>query len=162
MHTLPITTYPEQSQPLRHAPQPPLNIDPAQHRDRVVQELRSLGMTWYGLLQAETRYLPHILHPDEHLGGVVYGKHSSGFALLAATDRRILFLDVKPLFIEEDEATYDVVSGISYGQAGIWSTVTLHTKVRDYKIKTYNQRCAKGFIAFIESRCLERRLGDVQ
>jgi hypothetical protein len=102
------------------------------------------------------------MHTDEHLGGVVYGKYTDGFALLAATDRRILFLDVKLMFVHEDEISYDVVSGISFGHVGVLSTVTLHTKVRDYQIRTYNQRCAEGFIAYIESRCLDHRLGGIR
>lgn len=128
---------------------------------RIRYELRSLGMSSFGLRRMEAKKLPSILHEDEHLGGIVYGHGSNGFAFLVATDRRIIYLDVKPLFCEEDEVTYDVVSGLSYGRAGIWSTVTLHTKVKDYQIRSLNHHCAEGFIAYIEARCVEHRLGGV-
>jgi hypothetical protein len=150
MSTQPITSQQSQQQWFK------------QHHERVLQELRGLGMSRYGFMHAEVRYLPRIVHAGEHLGGVVYGHTDQSFAMLVATDRRILFLDVKPMFLTEDEVTFDVISGITFGHVGPASTVTLHTKVRDYKLKTYNRRCAEGFIAFIESRCLEHRLGGIR
>ncbi len=125
------------------------------HYDRVTQELRDLGVSKVALKRMESRYLPNIIHSDEHLGGVVYGHHEDGYAMLVATDRRIIFLDKKPLFVNEDEITYNVVSGISYGHAGFGTTVKLHTRIKDYTIRTYNKKCAESFVEYIESRCLE-------
>jgi hypothetical protein len=105
----------------------------------------------------ESEYLPAIIHPDEEIGGVVYGHHPEGFAMLVATDRRIIFLDKKPMFEVEDEVTYDVVSGVSIGHAGFGSTVVLHTRIKDYPIRTYNLKCAYGFVEYIEARCLEHK-----
>lgn len=125
------------------------------HEERVKQELQKLGVSRYALWRAESRHLPSIIHKDELIGGVVYGKHVDNFAMLVATDRRIIFLDKRPLFVNVDEITYDVVSGISFSHAGIGSTVTLHTRIKDYPIRTFNQRCAKVLIDFIEARSLE-------
>jgi len=107
----------------------------------------------------ELRYLPQIIHPDEELGGIVYGQSKDGFALLVATDRRVIFLNKKLLFVNEDELNYRVVSGVSFSHAGVGSTVTLHTKVKDYAIRTLNQRCAKKFVEYIELRSLEHLNG---
>ncbi len=128
---------------------------PTKHATRVKDELRRLGMSRYGLWKLEARYLPHIIHADEHLRGIVYGHHIEGSALLVATDRRIIYLDRKPLFMNQDEVTYDVVSGVSYSFAGAEATVTLHTRVKDYTLRTYNKKTAEGFIEFIERHCLE-------
>lgn len=130
-------------------------IQPLDHQKRVRRELKQLGVSWFGMSTMESAYLPTIIHPDEHIGGVVYGRHPDGFAMMVATDRRILFIDRKPLFENEDEITYDVVSGVSYGHAGLGSTVTLHTRIKDYPIRSYNRKCAHGFVEYIEERCLE-------
>ena len=119
-----------------------------------------MGVSRYGLWHPEAWRLPYLIRADERLCGIVYGRQESGFGMLVATDRRILFLSVLPMFVTNDEVTYDVVSGVSLAHVGPRSTVTLHTRIRDYSIKTYNRHCAERFIAYIESRCLERRLGD--
>lgn len=128
------------------------------HKNRIRSELRKAGVTPWGLLLSESRYLPQVIHPDEHIGGVVYGRHEAGTVMLIATDRRVIFLDKKPLFINEDDLTYDVVSGVSFGHAGIGSTVALHTRIKDYTIRTLNSRAAERFVQFIELRCLEHTL----
>lgn len=129
---------------------------PQGRKRRVWKELKNLGMSWAALRTMEGRYLPHIIHDGEHIGGVVYGWSNGSFAMLAATDRRVIFLDRKPLFTDEDEISYDIVSGVDYGSTGLDSTLTLHTRVKDYKIYTFNDKSARGFIDYIESRAIER------
>lgn len=133
---------------------------PVSHCQRVLQELKGLGASRAGLSTMESKYLHNIIHIDEHIGGVVYGDHEDGFVMLAATDCRVIFLDVKPMFINEDEINYGVVSGIKYGHVGFLTTITLHTRIKDYKIMTFNKKCALGFVKYIEQhielRSLER------
>lgn len=128
---------------------------PPNHKERIRQTLRRLGVSKWGMVSMEAHYVPHIIHPKEEIGGVVYGFCESSFVMLLATDRRIVYLDKKPLFVKEDEINYYAVTGVSYSSAGFGSTVTLHTRIRDFVILTFNERCAQGFVAYIESRCLE-------
>ena len=160
MYTISAGIDSQQGQLLSQAPPIRTRQDDVRRKESVLQRLRVLGVSRYGLWHRETGYLSRILHPDEYVGGVAYGHSSQNFVLLTATDRRIIFVDIKPLFVEEDEISYDVVSGISYGHVGLASTVTLHTKVKDYKLRTYNPHCAAGFVRYIEERCLERRKGE--
>jgi hypothetical protein len=156
MNTLPSSNYLHRRlRPRNGGVQLPKITNPKEHQQRVTQELKALGVTKLGLATSESHYLPHIIHPDEHLGGVVYGRHHDGFVMLIATDRRIIFLDNKPLYVNQDEINYYVVSGVSYKKAGVASTVTLHTRVKEYAIQTFNQKCAEGFVEYIEARCLE-------
>lgn len=127
------------------------------HRQRIIQELKNLGVSKLALATTESHYLPSIIHENEHIGGVAYGYHPDGFAMLIATDLRVIFLDKKPLFSKEEELTYDVISGVSYGHVAFSSTITLHTRVRDYPIQTFNDTSARIFVEYIESRCLENQ-----
>lgn len=122
---------------------------------RIRQELLALGASKIALNSMEARHLPSVIHANEHIGGMVYGHHEDGMAMLVATDKRIIFIDKKPLFVNEDEITYDVVSGVRFSHAGFGSTVALHTRAKDYTFKTLNQICARGFVEYIELRCLE-------
>lgn len=126
------------------------------HAERIRDELREVGATFVDLLLPETRSLPFIIHTDEHIRGAVYGRSKDGIGILVATDRRIIFLDKKLLFMKFDEITYDVVSGISMGFAGLFGTLTLHTRIGDFTLKTLNQKCASNFVEYIETARLDR------
>ena len=136
------------------------------HEQRIIEELKSVGVTGHGLAKPESKELQHILHEDEHIGGVIYGRgdHSNS-AMLVATDHRVLYLDNQFLFKTTDELTYDVVSGITSTTAGPLTSVVLHTRIADYTLRYVNVNCAKIFIRYIESKRLEQNtdtpsLGD--
>lgn len=130
-------------------------LEKNQHYARVRQRLKDLGVSRYGLYRMEGRYLPNIIHPSEYLGGIVYGHFFGGFAVLAATDRRIIFLDNKILYVNEDEIDYNAVRGIGMTQGVLFATITLHTNIQEYVIRTFNVKCASGFLSYVESRSVE-------
>lgn len=127
---------------------------PLSHKERIRYELRRAGMSRYGLRKSESRYLPNIIQPDEHIGGVVYGMSDDSSVLLVATDQRVIFLDRKPLFTNQDELTFDVVSGVNISHVGPGATVVLHSRIKNFKIRTLNTTAAANFVKFLESRCL--------
>lgn len=131
------------------------NIDFNKHHARVIEELKLHGASWYGQTMMEARYLPRIIHPDEHLEGVVYGWQEVGIVMLVATDRRILFIDKKPLYARDDEISYASVRGVSHAHKLFVITVTLHTQVDDFVVNTFNAKCVTNFVKSIERHSLE-------
>jgi hypothetical protein len=155
MYTVPRTNYLLGRTSLIHNSLPIVQTPVISETDRIKQQLKSLGVSRSALGSAEARHLPKVIHANENIMGVVYGMSKDGFVMILVTDKRILFIDKKPFFVNEDEITFDVVSGISHGHAGIGSTVTLHTRIKDYQIKTLNEHCAHGFVEAVEARCVE-------
>ena len=129
------------------------------HQARVYAELTAAGMTSYGHLKSSSRYLHHFIHNDERICGVTYGRYAGGTALLVATDRRIVFLDKKPLFTSSDELSYESVSGVKYSVAGFFGSITLHTKLGNYQLRYVNKNATGQFVRYIESR-IETRPGS--
>lgn len=125
------------------------------HVQRIKKELVAAGMSTYGLRKAESRYLPHIIHKDERIGGVVYGLYDGGGGMLIATDKRVIFLDKKPMFTTNDEVSYNVVSGLKINRSAFVNVITLHTRIKDYTLRYVNIECATKFKKYIESRSLE-------
>ena len=160
MYTLPRTAYPRKLPPtgIQYSAQP---IHPLSPLERIKHQLANVAASRMAINSLEGKYLPQIIHTDEQIQGVVYGKSVDGMAMLIATDRRAIFLDKKPLFVNEDEVTYDVVSGVSHGHVGIGSTVTLHTRIKDFTIKTLNEKSARIFIEAIEARCVEHQRENI-
>ncbi len=128
---------------------------------RVQAELKAVGVGLIGLRTPEAKELTKILHTDEHIGGVVYGRYANSLAWLVATDKRVIFLDKKPLFMTTDELTYDVVSGVKSSHAGLFTAVTLHTRVNDYTFRFVSSKSAGIFVKYIEARRLEGGKYDV-
>jgi hypothetical protein len=122
---------------------------------RIRAELATVGVGAVGLRTPEVKELAKMLHPDEHIGGVVYGRYSNGLGWLVATERRIIFIDKKPMFATIDELTYEAVSGVKKMKAGLLNSVELQTRIGDYTIRFVGTKCANIFVKYIEQRCLE-------
>lgn len=129
---------------------------PNQKARRLRREMLDAGASLYGLLKAEGRYLPRILHDGEHIEAVIYGQHQSSSAMLLATSERILYLDKKPMVVMSDEVSYEVISGIEFDVHTLFCTVVLHTPVRNYDFRFVNLRCGEKFARYIESQRLEK------
>lgn len=157
----PSSPHDEKNKPVR--PQAPVdapdvdftNVNFNAHHARVIEELRLLGASMYGQTMMEARYLPRLIHPDEHLEGVVYGWQQVGIVMMVATDRRVLFLDKKPLYVRDDEISYASVRGVSQAYKVFLTTVVLHTQVDDFVVNTFNPKCVRFFVKAIERHSLE-------
>lgn len=126
------------------------------HANQIDAELKACGATTYDIVLPETHYLHHVILPDEHIRGSVYGRYELGRGALVATDRRILFIDKKLLFSHFDEIDFTVVGGVSRTRVWFSGVVTLHTRLGDYKIRTFNQKNARNFVQYIGTRFFER------
>ncbi len=135
---------------------------PINKTQRIGRELDEVGVTMYGRAKFACRLLPQIIHDNEHIGGAVYGRYSTGDNLLKwnegmliATNKRIIFLDHKPGFEALDELTYDVVSGMQKVYAWPFTSFTLHTRICNYSLRYVNQKCVDAFMHYVENRRLE-------
>ncbi len=122
---------------------------------QVHDELKAAGMSSHGLRKNEARNLAALLHPDEHVKGVAYGRYTNGSAMLVATDRRILFFDKKPMFQTLDELTYDIVSGIKLTEQFLFSSLILFTRIGNYSLRFINVKSAHVFKKYLENHLLE-------
>ena len=127
---------------------------------RLRRNLKRLGANHYDLWLPEVRRLACFIQPDERLLGIVFGRYTEknpqGQSMLSrgaliATDQRVLLLNKKPLFERCDEISYLVISGVSYTHVGPVGNVVLHTRIGDVNVRTFNQRCARGFVQAIEA-----------
>jgi hypothetical protein len=132
------------------------------HTERIRRELRNAGLTSFGMLRFSCRHLPEIIHEDEHIEAAAYGRYREGGGLLnfsegilVATSHRIIFLDHKPGYTTLDEVGYDLVAGIKYSTAGMFSAVTVHTRIGDFTIRFAKPSCVENLVHYVEARRLE-------
>lgn len=131
------------------------------HAERLRAELKEHGALPYDLLLPETYYLPTVIHPNEHIMGSVFGRYkydgSIGRGALVATDQRVIFLDKKPLFVHYDELTFMIIGSVTYTKTAVIGYVTLHTRLGDFQLRTFNQKNAYNFVQYIEEQCLRNQ-----
>jgi hypothetical protein len=127
------------------------------HSANIDAVLESLGAVAYDMVLPETHALPYIIQPSEEIVGIVFGKYKLesknqvGRGALVATNKRILLVDKKPFFEKVDELPYHVVSGVAYVSVGRAGTVTLHTRMGDVTVRTFNHNLAKSFVGAVEA-----------
>jgi len=129
---------------------------------QIKKELKAAKVTNYGLLKQEARHLHVIIEKDEHIKAAIYGLYGdskgvqSSSGMLIATDRRMIFIDKKPLFTDIDEFGYGAVLGINVNNALLFSSVTVHTANKEYKFRNVNRKCARQMKLYIESNVVEK------
>lgn len=149
----------EQSQTIRPQAVPQIR------RREVYVALHMLGADGYDLLLPETHHLAQLLREGEVITGVVYGKYIketipyTGRGLLAITNLRILLLDKKPLFLQFDDISFNMVSGVQYRSTLGIETVILNTRMGDVAMRTINNSCAQRFVQTVEDMLMARDRG---
>ena len=131
------------------------------HAERIRAELKEHGALPYDMILPETYYLPTVIHHDEHIMGSVYGRYEKGGArgrgALVATDQRVIFLDKKPLYVHYDELTYMIIGHVTYTRTAIVGYVTIHTRLGDFQLRTFNHKNAYNFVKYIEEQSLRNQ-----
>lgn len=123
---------------------------------RVVQRLKELGAGKWDLLRGESRLLQTVLHDAEYIGGVVYGHDENGHVALVATDRRILYLDSKPMFKKAEDINYYEIGGLTLEWVALFGTLILETHIGNFKLRVTNRKMANTFRRYVERQSLER------
>jgi hypothetical protein len=135
--------------------------------DEFAALVRSLGANRYDVLLPETKALRSVIDAGERLQGIVYGRYRQdrnglvSRGALVATDRRVILLNKKPLLLEDDEITYRAISGVDLNWVWLGGTVSLHTRMGDIHIRTFNRRSARNFVDVIKFNLNQDNLGVV-
>lgn len=130
--------------------------------ERIERELHNAGVYHSQRHPFTSNYLPRAIHDDEHIMAAVFGrrKESEGFfgfveGMLVATNKRVIFLDHRPGYTTMDEIAYDNVSGINLSTTLLYASVTLFTKIANYKLSFANHTAAQKFTEYIEAHTID-------
>ena len=105
----------------------------------------------------EMRELENILADDEEIVCAVSGRYEAGFALLISTDRRLLLIDKKPLFLSLEDLRYDMISEIDFGAQAFMATVAIHTINKTLRFQSIRQNQLRALTAHVQHRVMELR-----
>ncbi len=120
----------------------------------VTAQLKRIGFSEHSWGRAEIRELPNIILPDEQIFECVNGTYEGGFALLVATDVRVLLIDKKPFnYLTVEDLRFDMINEIDYNHRAFGASVDITTGNRELKFRSYNQPRLRKLINHVQ-RCM--------
>lgn len=108
-------------------------------------------------VNAEVKQLSKILVPGEVINHVISGRYEGGFALLCATDLRLLIVDKKPMFLTVEDVRYDMIAEVNFSHQLMDSSIHLATVSKDLWFSSFSKDYLKGLTDYIQHKLSELR-----
>jgi len=123
----------------------------------IEKQLKRVGFNHRGWGRTEVRELKNIILSDEEIYEVVNGIYEGGFALLLATDVRVLLVDKKPLnYLTVEDLRFDMINEIDYNHRLVGAYITIVTSGdKNLKFTTLNQHRLRKLIGHVQHRMAE-------
>jgi hypothetical protein len=118
--------------------------------DRVGMKNRYFG-------RPEIKELCHIIAPGEIIQHAVNGQYEGGFAMVIATDRRILLIDKKPWFLTMEDIRYDMVQEVDYYARLLDASVNIITFNKQLHFRSWRQVRLRELVRYIQQRVMDLR-----
>ncbi len=124
----------------------------------VEEQLKKIGFNHYGWGRTEIRELPNILLADEEIYECVNGLYEGGFALLVATNIRVLLIDKKPLnYLTVEDLRFDMINELDYSHRLMGARISISAGSKNLKFTSYNQPRLRKLIGHVQHCMAENK-----
>ena len=129
------------------------------HPSLIEARLGKLGFSASRWFRAEINELQHILMNDEEIVSLACGRYFGSFALLVATDQRMLIIDKRVFFMTIEDIRYDMISEIDFNMQQVYAAnLTVYTMNKTHKFTTVKyKRQLRELATFTQRRVWELR-----
>lgn len=118
-------------------------------------KLKFKSSRWF---QAEISELQHILMDHEKIVALACGRYFGSFALLVATDQRLLLIDKRVFFMNYEDTRYDMISEIDFNSQFYSATLTVFTVNKTHKFTSWKYKNQLRVITnYIQNRVADLR-----
>lgn len=107
--------------------------------------------------RAEVKELCNILTPGETIVQALNGYYDNGFALLVATDQRLLLVDRKPMFLTLDAISYSMIQEVLLNYRLLNSTIHIYTSNKVLIFSSWNHHRLRMILNHTQQKVLEVR-----
>lgn len=121
------------------------------------EQLKQAGCSFKRWGRAEIRELANVLLPGEVIKHCLNGQYHGGFAVLAASDLRVLLIDKKPMFLTLEDIRFDMIAEVDYNHRLLNSTLRIFTPNQSLQFTAINQGRLRNMFNFIQTRVMEIR-----
>jgi hypothetical protein len=127
------------------------------HPDEVKNQLAEIGANSLLWGRAELRELPKILFESERLYHVLNGRYEGGFAVLCATNYRVLLIDKKPFYLTLEDTRYEMISDVQFNHRLIDASIWIGTVHKRLTFMAYNHSKLRNLTHFIQEQVMSTR-----
>lgn len=127
-------------------------------KQSVEQQLKKIGFNNYGWGRTEIRELPAVLLEGEEIYECVNGLYEGGFALLVATNIRVLLIDKKPLnYLTVEDLRFDMINELDYSHRLMGARISISAGSKNLKFTSYNQPRLRKLISHVQHCMAENK-----
>jgi hypothetical protein len=131
------------------------------HISLIQAQLSKLGVKLSRWYQAELRELQHVLFDHEEIVSIVPGRYFAGYALLVATDQRLLLIDKRTFFLTVDDIRYDMIAETDFSSRLVDATVQIYTLNKQHRFTTFKyKRQLRELTNYVQRRVMDLRQPD--
>lgn len=128
------------------------------HPSVIEARLSHLGVRITRWFKAEIRELEHVLTDHEKIIAAVPGRYFNGFALLIATDQRLLLIDKRTFFMSLEDIRYDMITEVDYNTRIFDTTIRIFTLNKHHIFTSIKYRAQlRLLITYVQQRVVELR-----
>jgi hypothetical protein len=123
----------------------------------VQAQLKRIGADFRFWGRAEAAELQHILMSGETIEHAVNGRYEGGFAMLVATDLRVLLIDKKPFYLTVEDIRYDMVAEVDYSHRLLDATIRICSVNKVFRFTSFRHRVLRQQTMYIQQRAMNWR-----
>jgi hypothetical protein len=97
------------------------------------------------------------MFPNEQIMHCVNGQYEAGFALLCATDQRVLLIDKKPMYLTLEDIRYDMIAELNYHHRLMNCTLLIFTPNKSLRFTAYNHARLRSLFNYAQEKVMEIR-----
>lgn len=132
------------------------------HQSIVDNQLKTIGADFKFWGRAEIKELKHILVDGEQIMHCLNGRYEGGFAVICATDRRLLLVDKKLMFLTLEDVRYDMVSEVDFSHRLLDATVNICTVNKKVQFTSLRGGDLRKLTAYMQDKIMETRFQQFQ
>jgi len=124
---------------------------------QVEDQLKRVGCNFRFWGRPEIRELCKILLPGEIIAQAVNGRYENGFAMLVATDHRLLLIDKKIMFLTLEDIRFDMIAEMDFSAQLLDGTIKIITPNRTLVFTSWNLGRLRTVLNYTQQRVSDIR-----
>lgn len=125
--------------------------------EEIESQLEQINASFKFWGRAEMLELQNVLVPGERIQVCINGRYEGGFAMLCATDQRLLLIDKKPMYLTMEDVRYDMVAEVDFSHRLVDATIKVCTPNKNLVFTTWRKPELRKMTSYLQHRVMEIR-----
>lgn len=123
----------------------------------VERQLKAINCNFRFFGRPEVRELAKVLREDETISQAVNGFYEGGFALLCVTNKRLLLIDRKPMFLTLEDIRFDMIAEVDFNYRLLNATVNIYSAYKSLIFTSWNHRKLRLLVDNLQCHVIDIR-----